>query len=119
MFNLSSRLFVSLRSLQLLRVGLDLGILLGGCLQAIHGRDHGEAHEDIGSRELTTAEVRSTTRGGLQLLLEEAEVIVKVPVEEGGFHLGSYGTRERPDEERRGISDHFRLLGRGTWQKFK
>lgn len=51
------------------------------------------------------------------MFFEVAEVVVKVPVEEGRFHHGSYGAAERSDEERRRIPNLFGLLGSGTKKK--
>lgn len=77
---------VALLGLNHLHILSQMGILLLQG-QSQRRRNKREAHHNISSRQLLSAEIRSTTRGGLQALLKEIKVPKDIPRKEGLFNL--------------------------------
>lgn len=102
LLNLLNRLLITLCPLQQIRIRLHIGILLRTLRQPNHSRDNRETNQDICSRQFLAAEVRAAAGSSLELLVQEAEVVVDVAVDEGGFDLGGNNAGERFDEERDG-----------------
>ena len=75
LLNLRSRLLVALCLLQPLCIGLDLRVLVR-TVKTAHSSDHTKTHEDISCSQLLATEERTSTRSGLELLIQESEVVV-------------------------------------------
>lgn len=102
LFNLGYGLLVPVSPLQPFSIGRQQGIfvlLLLVLQESAAGRNNWETHQDVRRSQLLSAQVWTTVRGSLQLLLQESEVTLDVASQKRGLNLRSHYTGNRANEE--------------------